>query len=150
MHSPQNPTGKVFTKDELETIAEVCCRRDFLAITDEVWWSFCLSNLRMIGWIRWLSHDVTCSLIVFWCINYNSTFLSFLSHLMVNYFIYFFCWGGGVEECVVLLLITLERWNAQYILRTQSLCCRTGCQHNFWFWVNYYNWIGVMWLWLKQ
>lgn len=35
-HSPQNPTGKVFTKDELEIIAGACCRWDCLAITDEV------------------------------------------------------------------------------------------------------------------
>ena len=34
--SPQNPTGKVFTKDELEIIAGICRTRDCLAITDEV------------------------------------------------------------------------------------------------------------------
>uniref|UniRef100_A0A6N2M9S9 Aminotransferase class I/classII large domain-containing protein n=2 Tax=Salix viminalis TaxID=40686 RepID=A0A6N2M9S9_SALVM len=37
LNSPHNPTGKVFTKDELETIAGACCRRDCIAITDEVW-----------------------------------------------------------------------------------------------------------------
>ncbi|XP_042012173.1 methionine aminotransferase-like isoform X1 [Salvia splendens] len=36
-HSPHNPTGKVFTKDELEVISEVCTRRDVLAVTDEVY-----------------------------------------------------------------------------------------------------------------
>lgn len=36
-HSPHNPTGKVFTKDELEVIAEACRKMDCLAITDEVW-----------------------------------------------------------------------------------------------------------------
>lgn len=35
-HSPHNPTGKVFTKDELETVAGACHTRDLLAITDEV------------------------------------------------------------------------------------------------------------------
>lgn len=37
LNSPHNPTGKVFSPDELETIAEVCRRHDLLAITDEVY-----------------------------------------------------------------------------------------------------------------
>ncbi|KAK6937327.1 Aminotransferase, class I/classII [Dillenia turbinata] len=37
VNSPQNPTGKVFTRAELEIIAKVCCTSDFLAITDEVY-----------------------------------------------------------------------------------------------------------------
>ncbi|XP_028053363.1 uncharacterized protein LOC114257764 isoform X5 [Camellia sinensis] len=35
LNSPHNPTGKVFTKNELETIAGACHTRDCLAITDE-------------------------------------------------------------------------------------------------------------------
>ncbi|GFY98679.1 hypothetical protein Acr_13g0000800 [Actinidia rufa] len=37
LNSPHNPTGKVFTEDELETIAGACHTRDCLAITDEVY-----------------------------------------------------------------------------------------------------------------
>ncbi|KAM6541496.1 hypothetical protein CsatB_005943 [Cannabis sativa] len=37
LNSPHNPTGKVFTKAELEVIAGECCSRDCLAITDEVY-----------------------------------------------------------------------------------------------------------------
>ncbi|KAK7269638.1 hypothetical protein RIF29_22372 [Crotalaria pallida] len=37
LNSPHNPTGKVFTNDELETIAGACCSRNCLAITDEVY-----------------------------------------------------------------------------------------------------------------
>ncbi|KAK0583323.1 hypothetical protein LWI29_035682 [Acer saccharum] len=37
LNSPHNPTGKVFSRDELEIIAEACCKRDCLAITDEVY-----------------------------------------------------------------------------------------------------------------
>ncbi|GJY63648.1 kynurenine--oxoglutarate transaminase [Tanacetum coccineum] len=37
LNSPHNPTGKVFTKDELEIIAEYCRTKDCLAITDEVY-----------------------------------------------------------------------------------------------------------------
>jgi N-succinyldiaminopimelate aminotransferase len=37
LNSPHNPTGKVFTRAELELIAGHCVERDVLAITDEVY-----------------------------------------------------------------------------------------------------------------
>ena len=37
INTPNNPTGKVFTRAELETIAEQCRRWDVLAITDEIY-----------------------------------------------------------------------------------------------------------------
>jgi N-succinyldiaminopimelate aminotransferase len=37
LNSPHNPTGKVFTRAELELIAEVCVERDLIAVTDEVY-----------------------------------------------------------------------------------------------------------------
>jgi N-succinyldiaminopimelate aminotransferase len=37
LNSPHNPTGKVFTRDELEEIALVCTNNDLIAITDEVY-----------------------------------------------------------------------------------------------------------------
>ncbi|KAH9306252.1 hypothetical protein KI387_010656 [Taxus chinensis] len=37
LNSPHNPTGKVFSRNELMVIAEMCCRMDCLAITDEVY-----------------------------------------------------------------------------------------------------------------
>jgi N-succinyldiaminopimelate aminotransferase len=37
LNSPNNPAGKVFTREELETIAGVCKRNDLLAVTDEVY-----------------------------------------------------------------------------------------------------------------
>lgn len=37
VNSPHNPTGTVFTRDELAVIAEVCQRHDLIAITDEVY-----------------------------------------------------------------------------------------------------------------
>jgi aminotransferase len=37
LNSPNNPTGKVFTLGELETIAELCQRHDVLAVTDEIY-----------------------------------------------------------------------------------------------------------------
>jgi len=36
-NSPNNPSGKVFSRQELETIAEVCRHHDLLAITDEIY-----------------------------------------------------------------------------------------------------------------
>ena len=37
LNSPHNPTGKVFTTDELAQIADVCVAHDLLAVTDEVY-----------------------------------------------------------------------------------------------------------------
>jgi len=37
LNSPHNPTGKVFTREELEAIAAVCCDHDLIAVTDEVY-----------------------------------------------------------------------------------------------------------------
>ncbi|HEY7601461.1 MAG TPA: aminotransferase class I/II-fold pyridoxal phosphate-dependent enzyme [Methylomirabilota bacterium] len=36
-NTPNNPTGKVFTRKELEIIAELCQRHDVIAITDEIY-----------------------------------------------------------------------------------------------------------------
>lgn len=37
LNSPHNPTGKVFTDDELATIADLCVANDLLVVTDEVY-----------------------------------------------------------------------------------------------------------------
>ncbi len=37
VNSPHNPTGKVFDREELELIADLCCQHDLLAVTDEVY-----------------------------------------------------------------------------------------------------------------
>ncbi|MDX2146624.1 MAG: aminotransferase class I/II-fold pyridoxal phosphate-dependent enzyme [Planctomycetota bacterium] len=37
INTPHNPTGKVFTRSELEQVAELCVRHDAIAICDEVY-----------------------------------------------------------------------------------------------------------------
>lgn len=37
LNTPHNPTGKVFDRDELALIAELCLQHDVLAVTDEVY-----------------------------------------------------------------------------------------------------------------
>lgn len=37
LNTPHNPTGKVFTRDELELIAQLAIERDILVVTDEVY-----------------------------------------------------------------------------------------------------------------
>jgi len=37
LNSPHNPTGKVFTAEELQLVAELCQEHDVLAVTDEVY-----------------------------------------------------------------------------------------------------------------
>ena len=37
VNTPNNPTGKVFTRGELETVADLCRRHDLVAFTDEIY-----------------------------------------------------------------------------------------------------------------
>ena len=37
INTPNNPTGKVFTREELTLIAELCQRHDAVAFTDEIY-----------------------------------------------------------------------------------------------------------------
>ena len=37
VNSPNNPTGRVFTREELETIASLCQEHDVIAVTDEIY-----------------------------------------------------------------------------------------------------------------
>ncbi len=37
INTPHNPTGKVYTRDELEQIAKLCIQYDVIAVTDEVY-----------------------------------------------------------------------------------------------------------------
>lgn len=37
LNSPHNPTGKVFTRDELQLIADLCIEHDVIAVTDEIY-----------------------------------------------------------------------------------------------------------------
>ncbi len=44
LNTPNNPTGRVFTRAELEAVAELCRRYDTLALTDEIY-----EHIRYIG-----------------------------------------------------------------------------------------------------
>ena len=37
VNTPNNPTGRVFTREELQAIADVCLQHDLIAITDEIY-----------------------------------------------------------------------------------------------------------------
>ena len=37
INSPHNPTGKIFTREELQLIADLCIEHDVIAITDEIY-----------------------------------------------------------------------------------------------------------------
>ncbi|XP_022953996.1 kynurenine--oxoglutarate transaminase-like [Cucurbita moschata] len=49
LNSPHNPTGKVFSEEELDTIAGACCANDCLAITDEVYEYITFGNAKHIS-----------------------------------------------------------------------------------------------------
>lgn len=38
--SPHNPVGRVWTRDELEKVADICYRHDLYIISDEIWFEF--------------------------------------------------------------------------------------------------------------
>ena len=45
-NNPQNPTGRLFNKDELETIASIAREHDLIVISDEVWEHILLDGQR--------------------------------------------------------------------------------------------------------
>jgi aminotransferase len=49
INTPHNPTGKVFSKAELEMIAELCQKHDTLAITDEIYEHIIYGDARHIS-----------------------------------------------------------------------------------------------------
>ncbi len=49
INTPHNPTGKVFTRPELEMIAEFCRRFDALAVTDEIYEHIIYGDARHIS-----------------------------------------------------------------------------------------------------
>ncbi|WP_425059487.1 Methionine aminotransferase [Sporomusa carbonis] len=48
INTPNNPTGKVFNRDELELIAELCIKHDVLAINDEIYEHILYDNVMHI------------------------------------------------------------------------------------------------------
>ena len=48
INTPHNPTGKVFTQEELQFIAELCQKHDAIAITDEVYEHILFGNARHV------------------------------------------------------------------------------------------------------
>ena len=48
--SPQNPTGKVWTRDELEAMAELCQRHGVKVISDEIHMDMVWSDRPHIPW----------------------------------------------------------------------------------------------------
>lgn len=49
INTPNNPTGKVFTKSELQEIADLCIKWDVLAITDEIYEHILYDGLKHIS-----------------------------------------------------------------------------------------------------
>jgi aminotransferase len=49
INTPNNPTGKVFTRAELEQVAELCRRWDVVAVTDEIYEHIVYDGLQHVG-----------------------------------------------------------------------------------------------------
>jgi aminotransferase len=48
INSPHNPTGKVFTREELSLIAELCVKHDVIALTDEIYEFITYDNVQHV------------------------------------------------------------------------------------------------------
>lgn len=42
LSNPQNPTGRIYTREELQTLAEICLRSNTIIVSDEIHWGICL------------------------------------------------------------------------------------------------------------
>src|SRR5436309_1619200 len=49
LNTPNNPTGKVFTRDELRTIADLCADHDVVAVTDEIYEHIVFDGVRHVS-----------------------------------------------------------------------------------------------------
>jgi len=49
LNSPSNPTGIVYSKEELEVIAEIACKNSIIVISDEVYEKLVYGNVRHIS-----------------------------------------------------------------------------------------------------
>ena len=57
LNSPCNPTGMVYTRAELEEIAEVCCRRNVYVIADEIYCNLVYDDIEFVSFAS-LGEDV--------------------------------------------------------------------------------------------
>ena len=57
LNSPCNPTGMVYTRAELEAIAEVCCRRNVYVIADEIYCNLVYDDIEFVSFAS-LGEDV--------------------------------------------------------------------------------------------
>lgn len=57
LNSPSNPTGMVYTRDELAALAEVCCRHNLYVIADEIYCNLVYDGIEFVSFAS-LSDDV--------------------------------------------------------------------------------------------
>ena len=63
LNSPCNPTGMVYTREELEAIAEVCCRHNIYVIADEIYCNLVYDDIEFVSFAS-LSEDVKARTII--------------------------------------------------------------------------------------
>ncbi|MCQ5129683.1 pyridoxal phosphate-dependent aminotransferase [Butyricicoccus faecihominis] len=94
LNSPCNPTGMVYTKDELAAIAEVCTRRNLYVIADEIYCNLVYDNREFTSFAS-LSEDIRERTILVngvsksyamtgWRIGYSAS-SRYLARMMANY-----------------------------------------------------------------
>lgn len=89
INTPHNPTGKVFSRKELELIAELCKQHDVIAITDEVY-------DKLVGCRYWTVFLVCLLAYIF---NLVTTFTS-SSHVVLVVVSFFSCLLSVVKDLI--------------------------------------------------
>lgn len=49
LNNPSNPTGMIYTRDELKALADVCVKHDLYIIADEIYYRLCYDNMEFVS-----------------------------------------------------------------------------------------------------
>ena len=49
LNNPSNPTGMVYTKEELQALADVCVKHDLYIIADEIYYRLCYDGKKFVS-----------------------------------------------------------------------------------------------------
>lgn len=111
LNSPCNPTGMVYTREELAAIAEVCCRRNIYVIADEIYCNLVYDDIEFVSFAS-LGEDVKERTIIVngvsksyamtgWRIGYSASNAQ-LAKVMANYLSHSTSAPSTISQCAAI------------------------------------------------
>lgn len=111
LNSPCNPTGMVYTREELTAIAEVCCRRNIYVIADEIYCNLVYDDIEFVSFAS-LGEDVKERTIIVngvsksyamtgWRIGYSASNAQ-LAKVMANYLSHSTSAPSTISQCAAI------------------------------------------------